>query len=237
MPLADDIREFTPGTDYRKSDPATRYWICGTQVFWRHLAVAGAEPETFRFYLGDFAKDRRRCYCCTSVLRGANPTAFRALNYTYAADNQFVWTKGGKIKDAEARSFVACDDGYIELGLGLRAPYGFGKDNERVYYYDFDGKANWVRKASSDSFVSLNDGYFGKDANFAFFGRAMISKANVECWEKVDGYYSKDDKRVYYRNCILRDADPNTFVFLDPKEQLARDKRHLYRRHEIVGWH
>jgi len=237
MPLADDIREFTPGSAYRESDPTTRYWICEAGVFWKNELVFGADPTTFRFYLGGFAKDHQHCYCYSSRLRDANPSTFRALNYTYAADDKFVWTIAGRVKDADAESFVACDDGFIELGLGLRAPHSFGKDKQRVYYYDFDGKPNWVRKASADSFVSLNDGYFGKDANFAFIGRAMIPRANVESWEKVGGYYSKDDKRVYYRNRTLRDADPDTFIFLGPEEQLARDKRHLYRRDEIVGWH
>jgi hypothetical protein len=197
----------------------------------------GADPATFRFYLGRFAKDRKHCYCGTSLLRGANPAAFRALNYTFAADHQFVWTLGGKVKDADATSFVACDDGFVELGQGSRAPHSFGKDKQRVYYYDFDGRPNWVRKASADSFVSLNDGYFGKDANLVFCGRAMLPKASVDCWQKVGGYYSRDDVRVYYLNRRLPDADPESFEFIGPEEQLARDKRRLYRRDEIAGWH
>ncbi len=170
-------------------------------------------------------------------MRNARPSTFRALNYTYTTDGQFVWTIGGKIKDADAESFVVCDDGCNDLGMGHRAPYGFGKDKERVYYYNFDGKPNWVRKASADSFVSMNDGRFGKDAHFVFCGCAMLPKANVGCWKKVGGFYSKDDEQVYYLNRRLRDADAESFEFIGPAEQLARDKRRLYRRDEIVGWH
>jgi len=55
-----------------------------------------------------------------------------------------------------------CDDGSHDLGNGVHVPHGFGKDATRVFYYDFNGKPNWVRKASPDTFVSHNDGYFGK---------------------------------------------------------------------------
>src|SRR6185436_9690370 len=114
---------------------------------------------------------------------------------TYATDGQFVWTMGGRIKEADAQSFVVCDDGVHDLGHGTRVPHGFGKDKDRVFYYDFDGKPNWVRKATPKSFVSLNDGYFGKDEQFVFCGAVTLPKANVEHWSKIAGHYSRDDTR------------------------------------------
>lgn len=44
-------------------------------------------------------------------------------------------------------------------------PYGYSKDKHAVYYYNFGGKANIVKRAISTSVVSLNDGYFGYDEN------------------------------------------------------------------------
>ena len=144
---------------------------------------------------------------------------------------------GGKVKDADAESFVVCDDGVHYLTGGGRAPYGFGKDKNRVYYYDFNGKPNWVRKASAGSFHSLNDGHFGKDDHFVFCGAATIPKARIEHWQKIGGYYSNDDRRVFYFNREIRDADHDSFeVVLSGRDyvQLAKDKNRFYRNDSIV---
>lgn len=238
MPIADDTREFTPTRNqFREGDETTLYWIRGETILYRHYPLKGADIESFRFYLGSFAKDRKHCYCTSTRLGGGNGATFRALNYTYAADGQFVWTMGGKIKDADADSFVVCDDGVYELGGGSRAPYGFGKDKNRVYYYDSNGKPNWVRKASPASFVSLNDGHFGRDDNFIFCGAATLPKAKVENWRKIGGNYSKDDARIYYFNRPIREADYGSFEVASTGRswiQLAKDNSHFYHNDRVI---
>lgn len=107
----------------------------------------------------------------------------------------------------------------------------------RVYYYDYDGKPNWVRKATSESFVSLNDGHFGKDDNFVFCGAATIPKAKVEHWQKLDGYYSRDDQRLFYYNRHIRAADYDSFEVVPTGIdylQLAKDKNNFYWNDRIV---
>jgi len=236
MPLADDIREFTPGNFFREGNPTTLYWIRGDTVLYRSQPLKRVDISSFRFYLGSFAKDCRHCYCGWSRLAGGNGPTFRALNFTYATDGQLVWTIGGRIKDVDASSFEVCDDGFVTLIRGERAPYGYGKDRIRVFYYDFDGKPNWVRKANPQSFVSLNDGQFGIDEKFVFCGAAVIPKANVQHWKKIGGYYSKDDKRVFYWNRQIREADYESFVPV-PSDflQIARDNRNCYWNDEIVS--
>ena len=144
--MNDDTLEFTLGNVFRENDPTTQYWLRDGKVLFRHYPVKGADIASFRFYLGAFAKDRKHCYCTSSKLTGGNGATFRALNYTYATDGKFVWALGGRIKEADAESFVVCDDGSYDLGGGTRVPYGFGKDKDRVFYYDYDGKPNWADK-------------------------------------------------------------------------------------------
>ena len=234
MPLPDDVREFVPGPARIERDETTQYWIREGRVIYLGdpgYPVRGADASTFRFYLGAFGKDQNACYCCHSKLTGGNSSTFRALNYAYATDGQYVWTLGGKLKDVDAESFVVCDDGVYHLGEGLRAPHGFGKDRQRVFYYDFDGKPNWVRKASPASFLSLNDGYFGKDSDFVFCGAATLPKATVAEWQKIGKFYSKDNSRVYFLNRQIRDADIDTFEVIPATRDwihLARDKDHFY---------
>ena len=225
-----------PGRVFREYDPTTLYWIRGDEVLYRHYPIRGADIESFRFYPGSFARDRKHCYCTSSRLTGGNAASFHALNFAYATDGRFVWTMGGQIKQAEPESFVVCDDGSYDLGSGTRAPYGYSKDKHRVFYYDFDGKANWVRKADPRSFVSLNDGHFGKDNQFAFSGPAVIPKAKVEHWRKIGGFYSKDDARIYYFNREIKNADYDSFEFvLHDIVNLAKDKRNYYRNDSIIS--
>lgn len=192
--------------------------------------MRGADLETFWFYLGGFAKDHKHCYCYNSRLAGGNGATFRALNYTFYTDGVSVWTMGGKLKDVDAETFLVCDDGAHALCRDTLVPYGYGKDKNRVYYYDYDGKPNWVRKASPATFVSLNDGYFGKDDSFVFCGAATIPKAKVAHWHLIGGLYSKDNTRVFYYNRQICDADYDTFGFVQNCKdlQLAKDKNRYY---------
>lgn len=237
MAVPEHISEFPPARAFRDGDPTTLYWIRGDTILYRHYPLKGADIDSFSFYLGSFGKDRKHCYCAHTRLAGGIGAAFRALNFTYATDGISVWTMGGKIKDADAESFVVCDDGAHDLGGGTTVPHGFGKDKNRVYYYDFDGKPNWVRKASPESFVSLNDGHYGKDDSFVFCGAATLPKAKVQHWRKLGGYYSKDDARVYYFNRLMIDADYDTFEVVDTDGymQMAKDKTRFYCTDTVVS--
>lgn len=235
-----DTREYTLGLTFRDEDLTTLYWLNDGKICYRHYPIRGADADSFRFYLGSFAKDRKHCYCTFSRLAGGNAATFRALNYTYATDGQSVWTLGGRIKDADAESFIVCDDGSYDIGRNLRVPHGFGKDKDRVFFYDYDGKPNWVRKASPQSFVSLSDGHFGQDEQFVFFGAVTLPKAKVQQWRKLGGYYSTDDTRVFYANREIKDADVASFeVIRSPIPsrdfiQAAKDRNHYYSNDRIV---
>jgi hypothetical protein len=240
MVNADDLQEFVPGHVFHGNDLTRQYWVNDQGIIiWRFTPVRGAHALSFRFYRGGFAKDERNCYCFGRRLVGANPKTFRALNFTYFTDGCFVWTVGGKLPDAEAKTFVVCDSGSYTLPSNIRAPYGYGKDAQRVYYYNFDGKTNWVRKANAMTFMSLDDGHFGKDENFVFCGHASIPKAKVAHWRKIGGDYSKDDSRVFYFNRIMGCADFESFRVIPSQPtsvhfNFARDKDHFYWNDKII---
>ena len=227
--------EIKPGFIFNDQNPETRYWIKENQIYFGHYPIKGADIETFRFYLGGFAKDKKHCYCANRKLKESDPQTFRALNYTYYKDDRFVWTLGGRIKQADSKTFVICDDGFIKI-LNSYIPHGFGKDKERVFYYDFDGITNWVRKANPQTFISLQDGYFGKDDRFVFFGRGVIPNANVKWWRKIKGKYNKDDSRIFYMNRLIRVADYESFeVTKHGIVQLAKDKKNCYWNENVIG--
>jgi hypothetical protein len=233
--MNDDTREFCPARAFREGDASTLYWIKDRKLYYRYYPLKGADIDSFRFYSGSFAKDKKNCYCCHSRLAGGNGAAFRALNFSYATDGKFVWTLGGKIKGADAASFSVCDEGSIQLTRFVRVPHGFARDKVRVFYYDYNGTANWVRKASPLTFQSLNDGYFGRDELFIFFGRAALPGAKVNHWQKLGGLYSRDDSRVYYANLEIKEADPASFqVVLAENVMLARDHRNYFHNNRAI---
>ena len=42
-------------------------------------------------------------------------------------------------------------------------------------------------------------------------GKTPLPKANPATWRKISHFYSKDDKRIYYLNKLIKEVDYNTF--------------------------
>jgi hypothetical protein len=227
-------------------DKTYQYWTDGEKVFFNAFEIKGMDIETFEQYPGSWGKDKNHCYCTSTRLQGVDVKSFSVLNFTYAKDNMNVWTLGGKIKDVDAKTFEVCDNGKRSLGkthdkqtglwYELFVPYGFGKDKNNVYYYDYSGKPNIVKNASPKTFISLDDNYFGYDENSVFCGRSKLQKSDPKTWKKFKDlyYYSKDKKIIYYFNRIIKEADAETFEVLEQNierglpKQLAKDKNNYY---------
>ncbi len=247
MPIPGHIQEFPLARAFDKHDQErTQYWVRDGKVFFRvfdDAPLRGADIDSFSFFLNGFAKDKKHGYAVGRRLANSQGATFRALNFTYMTDGTNVWTLGGRLPEVDVATFEVCDDGAYDLKCcGLYAPHGYGKDKSRVYYYNFDGKLNWVRKATPASFISLDDGHYGKDENFIFCGAATIPKATVAHWHKLGGmhcFYSRDDARVYFLNRLLKDADIQSFQRVEMKDglslQLARDKHRCFRADEVLS--
>jgi len=236
-----------------KYDRIYQYWTDGQKVYFNAFEVKGVDMETFEQYPGAWGKDKNHCYSGGKRLQDADVESFRVLNHTYAKDAKYVWALGIRIQDAGAETFEVCDDGKHSLGkhydkkadkwYELIVPYGFGKDKNNVYYYDFNGKPNVVKNASSETFVSLNDSYFGHDENNVYCGIRKLQKADSKTWAKFKDlyHYSKDKKIIYYSNRIIKDADAETFEVIEQNVewglplQLAKDKNHYYWNDNITS--
>jgi hypothetical protein len=241
---------------YDTNDENTLYWTDGKVVYFREEKIKNADIYSFEQFPGCWAKDKNFCYSGNTKLKDADCSTFEVLNYTYAKDKTNVWTLEGRIPEAEAKTFEVCDYGKKSLGFTFVesannkkekresfAPYGFGKDANNVFYYDFQGKPKVVKKAISSSFESLNDGYFGYDEKSVFCGKNILPKANPKSWKKLEDkyYYSKDQSTVYYFNSLIKDADAESFevvivssVFETPT-QYAKDKNHYYLNDSICS--
>lgn len=192
-------------------DDKNQYWTNGKSVYHHNRQVKGADIDSFEHFFGIWAKDCKSCYSGSLKFRNADTETFIALNYTYAKDKENVWTLAGNIKEADPITFTVCDSGKHSLGKSVRnvgqnkmlheqyVPYGFGKDRNNVYYYDFQGKSKIVRKANPTTFVSLDDGYFGYDDKYVYCGFTTIPNADPETWKKLkeNYYYSLYGNRIF----------------------------------------
>lgn len=190
-------------------------WIDGNVVMYDNVIIEKLDASSLQFCLTyGFAMDDKCVYCYGSTK--ADCTTFHSLSGTFAKDKNNVWYLKGIVKEADTESFVACDDGLqIRLPHGIFStlfiPMGFGKDKESVFYYGFEGQASKVKDADSMTFVSMNDGCFGKDTNNIYYKKSKLPKANVASWRKLNELYSTDGERVYYMNRIVKGADINSF--------------------------
>ena len=241
-----------------ENDPNTIFWTDGDKVFFRQQEINGADVLSFDVLLGGFAKDKKNCYLFERKLKDADPLSFQSLNYTYAADNNGVWTLGGRIPEADIATFCTCDDGQNVMMSVKRkladgnfavvktiAPYGYAKDKNHVYYYDFQGKNKIIKAADAGTFASLNDSYFGRDKNSVFCGKDKLPKANPLTWKKLADkyYYSRDGARIYYFNRLMENADADTFEVAAKYDelgnggicQLAKDKNQRYWNDKVIS--
>jgi hypothetical protein len=233
-PNPDDV---TPQRLQQKPPDAERheaaYWLDGSQVFFGGgYPVQRARVETFVFYRGGFAKDERACYSQNKRLIGADPSAFRALNYTYATDGSHVWCIAGKVKDADASTFTVCDDGRYVLDRLCVVPHSYGRDSANVYFYNFDGIAHLVRGADANSFRSLGDGIFGLDQQCVFAEAQRFKGVESSSWRKLGGKYSTDGKFIYFLHYKMEVGDLATFRVVpsrwDEHTNWAMDANHRF---------
>jgi CheY-like chemotaxis protein len=81
----------------------------------------------------------------------------------------------------------------------------------------------------------MNDGYFGRDHEFVFWGIHPFPKADVKHWRRLGGAYSKDNARIYFTRAEIPGVDYDSFeVVASAIRQLARDRNHFYWGADIV---
>jgi DKNYY family len=209
------------------------YWLAGSKVFFGGgYPIRHARIETFVFYAGGFAKDERACYIQDKRLIGADPSAFRALNYAFATDGSHVWCIAGKVKDADAASFTVCDDGRYVLDPTCVVPHSYARDSVNVYFYNFDGIAHIVRGADATSFRSLGDGIFGVDETSVFAEAYRLKGVKSSSWRKLGGKYSTDGKYIYFLHYRMEVGDLATFSVVpsrwDEHTNWAMDANHRF---------
>lgn len=167
----------------------TYYEIDGDQVFYRSV-----ERKSQFYYTATHHR---------SLVKGADASSFRKLNWKYGKDANYVYFEGRQ-SNKDLATFKLLSD-YVAV------------DKNGAY-----SKDKLIQGSDGESFEVLNR-YYAKDINQAYYSTSKdyfsIKGADPESFEAIETTitqydYAKDAKRVYFEGKVLKEADPNTFETL-----------------------
>jgi hypothetical protein len=165
--------------------------------------LEGLDAETYQILENKFySKDKNAAYYTGRKIEGADPRSFSVLANKFSMDKSSVFFMTKKIESADPQSFSLIRDDYSK---------------DAKYHYIGDKKIPGI---DQDSFFFLND-YFAKDGARAYYcisdGCDAINGADAHTFKALSFAYAKDSNSVYYRNSLLPDASPETFVVLEDR--------------------
>jgi|GEM_PF-3116624 len=126
-----------------------------------------------------------------------DPDSVSVKSKFYIKDNQNVYASSPySMEDVDAETFEDLE-------------YGYGKDENRVFFRD-----EIVTGADVDTFESLShnewrsrpEGYYIRNEGVNFYDERM---------EWLMGFYGKDKEGVFFNTCRIDEADPSSFIPLD----------------------
>ena len=140
---------------------------------------------------------------------------FRALNNSYAADDKCVYFQNKVVEGADPESFVALKEGYH-----------YGQDKNCIYY---QARATSIKDLNALKHKDIEYGLgnaFHSDGTTVYNPELMpmpdgTDFATIHRVEPYRDWYA-DKRRVYYKNRLLPEANPQTFKIL-PLHYVSKD--------------
>lgn len=211
-------------------------------VYWHHMKIIDADPNTFDAYNDQYAHDSRMVfYQGYSVegfndlyaIVGADVASFQAFEDGYAKDEYFVYFRGEVIPGADAETFVSFGPIDVPYAKDKHVVY---RENERIDGFE-PSSFRIVDKSSRRAIYLADDKRVGMEVWFSDdqVGTEEIPDADPATFEVVAGWWSKDKNNVFYKTKALENADTETFTVFGKWEgeyidQLvyAKDKENVY---------
>ena len=172
------------------------------------LPVAGSDGKTFELIDGNFAKDRQHIYYYAYTGEGGYAIAmlpcdkatFVILDHQYSRDKDRVFFLGFTLPGAKTGSFTIMTDGY-------------SKDAGAIYF-----QSRKVDGADAATFeVYKENGEFGHDVSFArdnatvYMNDKKLKGADVATFKVLGENYGSDNRHVFYKTGIVKNASPDSF--------------------------
>ena len=179
----------------------------------------GYDSSTYKRLNETYALDVNHVYYGYERLEGADPSTFKILGEDYATDMHHVWFNDCMIEGAEPATFVVPDgdisnlahdahDYYMEhqplhvanMGNFRQIDNNWAVDSLHVYYLDIDVLAE----------------------------KKAVSVGDYRTFKALNAFYAIDAKCVYYKNNIVKGADPTSFAVLKGEYHYGQDKHRVY---------
>jgi hypothetical protein len=187
---------------YEEKDGKIYYkWIHGGNWNQENTLMQEADASTFTTIDNDInlnlGKDKNYVFKDASILKYADPLTFEQVKEYYWKDKSHVYLLrfGGidcRIENADPKTFLVVTDLWT-------------KDKDHVYY-EFDKLIDVNPKA----FVAIDEDW-GKDDSSYYYHNSRLNSLDYSTAEIVSPYYIKDQSKVFFRDTLVRDANPKTF--------------------------
>lgn len=169
----------------------------------------GYDPSTYKRLNKSYALDVNHVYYrfnyTYKILEGADPSTFKVLSDDYAADMHHVWFNGNMIEGAEPATFVAPHGDISAIADAIaHDAHDYYRGDQPFHVANM---GSFRRIDSNWALDSLQVYYSGLD----HIKIRAVSVSDYRTFKALNEYYAVDSKCVYYKNYIVKGANPKTF--------------------------
>jgi len=195
-------------------------------IYYKGELIKDADRETFQLQENNLATDKNYVWSNSKIIEGSSGGSFKKLDKQFAVDDAFVYRGGNKVEGSDGKTFEILNKIYC-------------KDKNNVYilkctYSDDFGmnrscSFNILKDAKPFTFEAF--GGYGRDKYSVFYLGEKMSDTDSMSFktDKFGDNYSDwgvDNKHVYFRGNIVKEADAKTFVI--DSETRGRDKNNKF---------
>lgn len=175
--------------------------------------VDGADRDSFEIVNEYYGKDKDKVYYKGRAIQGCDPKGLKMMGDAnlYCQDGERVFVET-KLVSQDAQNFQHQGAGY-------------STDSSHVFFL---GQS--IEGADPKTWKSLGDkGAYGHDDQRAFHdGKPLAGEVQLDSFEPLNYYYSRDSRTVWYRDQVIEGADAPSFETDPENTQAAKDKNQGY---------
>ena len=186
-----------------------------------------------------FGTDKNSVYYQGRQIEGSDGPSFQLLQVNYSKDKSQVYYMGWPIPGADPSTFFIKDDNFSgDKDHIFKRTVTLDHDNSVFEIFNEGSLVHTANSVSvSDDIVPIPAGakfhylafnYFALDDQLFFYGKPMEG-GDADHFKGIDIFYAKTSKHVYYKNLLIKNADPATFAILDSNySTYSRDDKHAF---------
>jgi len=193
-------------------------WIHGGNWTTKKTLLKDADAASFTTIKNDLnihlGKDSNHVFKDAFLLEHVDPDTFKQVDGYYWKDKNGVYllqfcSTDCRIKLSDPETFTVFKG------------YNWAKDKNNIYF-----ELKKLREANAESFVVI-DNDWGKDNEFYYYHELRLDSLHYDSAEVVSAYYIKDKKNVFFRNKLVKGANPKTFT-ADGVGSFGHDDKNMF---------